>query len=75
VSGAPQNPKRLRSHFLNQTYSYTYIHTHSARAHKKLKPQAVYFAEGDIADYDFDVWILRALQKQRNFDENILTDS
>jgi hypothetical protein len=43
-----------------------------ARAHKELEPQAVYFAEGDIADCDFDVWILRALHKQRNFDENIL---
>jgi hypothetical protein len=43
-----------------------------AGAHKELEPQAVYFAEGDIADCDFDVWILRALHKQRNFDENIL---
>jgi hypothetical protein len=43
-----------------------------ARAHKELEPQAVYFAEGGIADCDFDVWILCALHKQRNFDENIL---
>ena len=53
----------------------TLTYTLTQRALTRNLPQADYFAEGDIADYDFDVWILRALHKQRNFDENILKDS
>jgi hypothetical protein len=31
--------------------------------HKKLEHPAVYFVEGDIADYDFDLWTLAGIDR------------
>lgn len=37
--------------------------------HKKLEPQAVYFAEGDIADYDFDLWTLAGIDRNGDIEK------
>ena len=37
--------------------------------HKKLGAQAVYFAEGDIADYDFDLWTVAGIDRNGDIEK------
>jgi hypothetical protein len=36
--------------------------------HKKLEPQVVYFAEGDIISLDFDLWTLAGIDRDGNIE-------
>jgi len=37
--------------------------------HKKLEPQAVYFAEGDITDYDWNLWMAAGIDRNGDIEK------